>query len=148
MAMKLEDLFRFGRRRRRRTLDQVSEYATVVGADSVFVGSLSGKDNYIVYGQVMGDCNLDGTIVVAAGGRWKGDIHATNVIIAGELAGTVTARTKLELAATARLRGDITSPVIAMAEGAAYDGQIRMKDSQVVRYNERRDRPKTENGQD
>jgi cytoskeletal protein CcmA (bactofilin family) len=131
-------MLRFGRGRRRRTLDQVNDYATVIGPDSVFRGTLTGKDDYVVHGRVHGDGDLAGTIVLLGTARWDGDLTADNIIINGEVTGDVTARVKLELGPTARIRGDLASPVIAIAEGAAFDGEIRMKQTQVTRYSERR----------
>lgn len=146
--MKLDSLFRLGRRPHRRALDEVKEYATVVGPGSVFSGTLAGKDNYVVHGRVEGDCDLQGSVVVMEQGVWQGDIVATNVTVNGTLHGNVTAKGKLELGSNARIEGDITSPVIAIAEGARYDGEIRMaKQTQVLRYSERRgaaDRNKSE----
>src|SRR3989344_3892509 len=72
--------------------------------------------------------------------RWEGDITAANVVIAGEVRGDVTAREKLELAASARIRGNIKSPVIAMAEGAALDGKVDMAQApQLTRFSEKRE---------
>lgn len=136
--MKLEDILRFGRKRRRRTLDQVKEYATVIGSGTEFSGSLHGKDNYLVRGYFHGDCDLHGTLVIAPGGRWRGDIVADNVIVGGTVTGNVTARRKLELGPTARIRGDLSSPSVAIAVGALYDGDVHMKQSRITRYTERR----------
>ena len=83
---------------------------------------------------------LEGTLVLSARARWIGDITAATVVIAGEVQGSVTAHTKLELQAGARIHGDIASPVIAIAAGAAYEGEIQMRrKSRVVRYEEKRE---------
>jgi len=136
--VKLDALFQF-RKKRRRTLDRVPEFSTIIGANSVCAGHFTGKDNYAVHGRIEGECDLDGTVMVGPTGHWAGDILATNVIIAGSVDGDVTAREKLELAPTANIRGNLKSPIIAIAEGAVYDGQIRMQQAtRVTRYVERR----------
>ena len=127
------------RRKRRRLLDAI-DFASVIGEQSVYRGVLEGSGDYLVHGTVQGNCVLEGTLVLTATGRWHGDISATNVIIAGEVEGNVTARDKLELKQGARIRGDIASPVIAIAAGSVYEGQIRMqRESQVVSYEEKRE---------
>lgn len=131
-------MFGIFRRKNRRTLDQ-TEFATVIGEYTTYHGNLTGAENYRVLGRVEGACDLDGHLYLGATGHWRGDIAATYVVIAGEVVGDVYAGTKLELQATARIRGNITSPVIAMAEGALYDGEIRMRPRpQLVRFNEKR----------
>ena len=78
-------------------------------------------------------------VVLAAGAFWKGQLVADYVKVAGKIEGDVTARTKLELEATAVVTGDLASPVIAIAEGAVYEGTIRRpRSTQVTRYVERR----------
>lgn len=126
------------RRKNRRTLDQ-TEFPTLIGEYMTYRGDLTGSGNYLVHGRVEGGCDIDGHLMLGPTSAWHGDIVATHVIIAGEVVGDVYAGTKLELHATARIRGNITSPVIAMAEGALYDGEIHMRPRpQLVRFSEKR----------
>ena len=128
------------RRRKRRRASDATDFVSIIGEGSVYRGALEGGGDYLVHGRVEGDCVLDGTLVVSPNGRWAGDIAAATVIIAGEVDGNVTAHTKLELQNGARIRGNIASPVIAIAAGAEYDGEIQMRrKSRVVRYQERRE---------
>ena len=129
-----------GRKRRRRTLDQVGDFSTVLGPQSTYMGVFQGKDNYLVYGQVQGECDIDGTLMLGEGSRWRGNIRAANVVIAGTVEGDISATAKLELTSSAQVHGKITSPVMAIARGAVYDGQVRMtKNTQLTRFNERRE---------
>jgi cytoskeletal protein CcmA (bactofilin family) len=130
-------------RRKRRMLDRIEGFDTVIGPESIVAGTFRGKDNLLVHGRVTGQSDLNGTFMLAAGGEWLGDIVADNVVIAGQVEGDVTARTRLELAATARIRGKLRSPAIAIAEGAVYEGRVDMaRDTQLTHYNERRTKPK------
>lgn len=134
--MSLSELF--GIKRRRRTLDRVA-FETVIGIDALYGGDITGTGTYAVHGTVEGTCTLEGHLLVAGTARWIGDIEATHVVIAGEVVGNVSAREKLELLPTARIRGHVTSPVIAMAEGAVYEGEIRMRPQpELVRFSEKR----------
>jgi len=127
------------RRKRRRATDAI-EFTSVIGEGALYRGTLDGSGDYLVHGRVEGDCVLDGTLVLSAKGRWAGDIVAGTVVVAGEVQGNVTAHSKLELQVGARVHGNIASPVIAIAAGAAYDGEIQMRrKSRVVRYQERRE---------
>ena len=122
----------------RRTLDR-ARFSAVLGPETFFRGTLRGKDNYLVYGQVEADANLDGLFVLAVGGCWRGNLTATHVVIAGEVHGNITARAKLEIDASARIVGHLRSPVIAMAEGAVHEGTIRMvKRTHMIHFADRR----------
>ena len=142
--MKINTLLNFADRKQRRTLDQIGNFATVISAGSKFSGVLTGSDNYVVHGQVEGECNLEGALVIASSGYWKGNIVAGDVMIAGEVEGDVTATNKVELLDTAKVTGVIISPTIAMAAGAKHSGELRMDQAAcVTRYQERRGQAET-----
>lgn len=115
-----------GRSKGRRTLDKVEGFSTVIGKDSYFTGTIGGAGNFIIQGKVEGDCDIEGTIVIAESGHWVGNITAACVLIAGAVEGDVIAREKMEIVSTARIRGKITSSVLAIAEGAIHEGVIAM----------------------
>lgn len=139
--MKIEELLKaFGQKQRRRTLDHIGDFTTMLGPESVYMGVFQGKDNHIIYGEVQGECDLEGILVLGEGSRWKGNIRAANIVIAGRVEGDIQATNKLELAKTAYVRGKITSPVVAIARGAVHEGSIRMsRQTQITRYVERRE---------
>jgi cytoskeletal protein CcmA (bactofilin family) len=144
--LKLDDILKLGKKRQRRTLDGVEEFATMLGPQSVYIGVFQGKENHIVYGEVQGECDIEGVLVLGEGSRWKGNVHATSIVIAGNVEGDIHATTKLELARTAFVRGKITCPVVAIARGAVHDGSIRMaKQTQITHYEERREIPEKDN---
>jgi cytoskeletal protein CcmA (bactofilin family) len=51
--------------------------------------------------------------------------------------GSVVARSKIEIVSTARVHGSLTSPFIAIAEGAVHEGEIHM--AEVKRFTDQRD---------
>jgi cytoskeletal protein CcmA (bactofilin family) len=123
----------------RRFLDRVTDFATSIGPDTRLQGSIGGDGHCIVHGTVEGEGDFAGTLVIAATGRWLGDIRAANIIIAGQVEGVVTAQEKLEIVSTARIKGKLFSPVIAIAEGAVHDGEMRMSgDAAPTRFQEQR----------
>lgn len=139
--MKIEEILKaFGRKQRRRTLDRIENFTTMLGPDSVYTGVFQGKDNHIIYGEVQGECDIEGILVLGEGSRWKGNIRAASVVIAGRVEGDIQAAQKLELARTGYVRGKITSPVVAIARGAVHEGSIRMaRQTQITRFVERRE---------
>jgi cytoskeletal protein CcmA (bactofilin family) len=127
------------RKPRRRSTDQLTVFSNQIGIGTLFQGELRGKGSYRIQGEVVGDGDIEGAVVLAAGAYWKGNVMADYVRIAGKVEGHVVARTKIELAPTAVVTGDLSAPVVAIAEGAQYEGAIsRPRKTQVTRYNERR----------
>ncbi len=135
-----ESVLRLGRKKHRRTLDKVGGVSTVIGAGSKFVGEITGEENIIIHGEVEGDCDLQGTVVVEEGARWKGRLKASNVIVAGFVEGDIIATEKLELASTAVIEGNLMGPNIAVAEGAVIKGGMKMTDgAEVTHFTDQRD---------
>ncbi|HEC17715.1 MAG TPA: polymer-forming cytoskeletal protein [Gammaproteobacteria bacterium] len=120
----------------RRSLDGVEGFTTSIGPGSIFTGTIGGSGHVIVLGSVEGSSELDGTLVIGDGGRWIGDITARHIVIAGEVEGAISATEKMEIVCTAKIRGSLTSPFIAIAEGAIHEGEIHM--GEVKRFTDQR----------
>ncbi len=140
--MRIKQLFRAGEPPKRRSSDSLGSVATFIGPGSHFRGSFRGRENYLVYGEIEGDGDIAGALVLGEGGRWRGNILADNVIVAGEVHGNITARDKLELAPGARVYGDLRAPTIAIAEEAMHEGAVHLEGAgRFLRYNNRREAP-------
>ena len=122
----------------RRSLDSVDGFTTSIGSESIFTGTIGGSGHTIVLGSVVGNSDLVGTLVIGEGGRWIGDISAKHIVIAGQVEGAVTASEKMEIVSTAQIKGSLTSPFIAIAEGAVHEGEIHM--GEVKRFTDHRGR--------
>lgn len=122
-----------------RTLDHLDKIPTTLDRDVVFTGHLEGMDNYIVHGEVVGDSDVHGAIMLGPQSRWKGNVTADVVIVRGAVEGNVTARVKLEVRDTGQVAGDVFGPLIAIAEGARINGRVPA-DSCITRFTERRNR--------
>lgn len=139
MAVRLPEFIERRRQKRRRSTDRMAAFTSQIGAGFLFEGALEGKGNYLVQGEIVGDGDVEGMVTLAAGAYWKGNVNADYVQVAGKIEGNVIATSKIELAATAEVIGDLSAPLIAIAEGAQYQGTInRPRKTQVTRYRERR----------
>ena len=125
---------------KRRFFEGISGSPTVIGADSVIVGNISGAGQFVVSGAVHGDGQLEGGLNLAATGSWHGFIHAQQAIIAGKITGGLTVRDKLEIGYTAVIRGKVSARTVAIAKGAIVDGEIEVTSgSPVLQFEEKRD---------
>ncbi|MGH8623165.1 MAG: bactofilin family protein [Burkholderiales bacterium] len=123
----------------RRIHDSTSGPTTYVAPSSKFVGTITGQGAYIFSGTVEGDCDIDGTLTLAEGGRWKGTMKATDIIVGGIVEGDVVARQRIEIVATARVTGSLWGKSIAVAEGAIIDGDIKVTSGETpVKFQEKR----------
>jgi len=118
---------------------QASTTATLIAADSVFVGNLHGRGQFVVFGEVRGDGEIGGALNIAAKGVWHGNIRAQQAIVAGTILGGLTVDGKLEIGCTAVIRGSVSARTIAIATGAIVDGDLRVTSgAPIVRFDEKR----------
>ena len=112
---------------------------TVIGADTVFMGNVRGKGQFVVSGEVHGDGDLDGTLHLAVSARWYGNVQAHQACVAGRIEGALAVADKLEIGGTAVIRGRVSARTIAIAKGAIVDGEIEVtSDAPIVRFEEKR----------
>ena len=133
MSMR-EPKINVGQRKGRRTLDAVEGFATSIGEGTKISGNLGGKGHSIILGEVEGDCNLEGTLVIGESGHWIGNIKAKAIVIAGSVEGEVFAEEKLEILSTARIKGTIKAKSLAIAEGAVHQGEVSMSSNNEIKH--------------
>jgi cytoskeletal protein CcmA (bactofilin family) len=98
----------------------------------------------MIDGQVVGDCDVSGTVSLTGNGYWQGSIQADNVIVAGHIEGDITAKGKVEITNTARIAGTVTGDAIAVAEGAIVEGVMKTTGrAEPLEFVEKRDEKTT-----
>jgi cytoskeletal protein CcmA (bactofilin family) len=122
---------------RRRSLDHLQQVPTILGREVEHVGVIEGRHNYVVHGRVEGDCDIDGVLLIGPECLWVGNIKADTVIVKGRVEGRIHVQFKIEVRPSARIKGDLSGPLIAVAEGAVLQGRVS-PDSIISRFSERR----------
>jgi cytoskeletal protein CcmA (bactofilin family) len=99
----------------------------VIGPGTTVRGDVTGGDAVEIRGTLEGDCRITAHCSVREGARVLGNIEATSLVVGGEVeAGTLVAE-KVEIRASARVRALITARVVAIADGAFYQGEVQMQ---------------------
>lgn len=111
--------------RSRRLRDRATGLATLISEGCKISGLITGSGEFLINGEVDGDCDLAGTVTLAKNGLWNGSIKADNIIIAGHVEGDIIAACNVEITATARISGTVTAEAIAVAEGAIVEGIMK-----------------------
>ena len=105
-----------------------------IGKSIVVKGELSGNEDLRVEGRVEGKIDLNQNLLtVGESGKVKAQIFAKTVVIIGEVLGNVTAVEKVSIQEKGVVDGDISSPRVAIAEGAHFRGSIDMRRSESAK---------------
>lgn len=110
---------------RRRLRDRSDRKATLINQGCIITGSIRGNGNFLVNGEVNGDCDIDGTLTLAADSIWRGVIKASSIILSGLVEGDVIATGQVEITSSAKIIGTVSGEAIAVAEGAVVDGAVK-----------------------
>ncbi len=109
-----------------------SSASTVIARGNRIEGTVSGSGDIRIEGELEGAVNGTGGVRIEAQGAVKGTLAARTVVVAGTVRGDITAGDAIQLEASAVVEGNITAPRIQIAEGAAFDGKISMKQRPVT----------------
>ena len=115
------------------TYQEQPKIASVIGSTLVFKGELSADEDLIIEGHVEGTiAHHDKHLTVGEHGRVKADIHASSVIVFGQLIGDIHSEGMVSLAKGADVQGDIFCGRIVMEDGARFKGKIDMGEQPKV----------------
>src|SRR5687767_14716860 len=99
-----------------------------IGKSVVIKGELNGSEDLTIEGQVEGKIELkDHALTIGPNGKIKAQVFAKSVIVLGEVTGNVAASEKVDIRDGGSVDGDITSPRVAIAEGAHFRGSVDMQ---------------------
>jgi excisionase family DNA binding protein len=109
--------------------DRKHEGEKVLDVDASMQGSLAFKDpvNLRINGRFEGTLNTKGNLMIGEHAVVNADITGDTIVIAGKVSGNVHALRELKLIAPAVMIGDITTPLLSVAEGAVFDGSCKMR---------------------
>jgi cytoskeletal protein CcmA (bactofilin family) len=105
---------------------------SIVAGGLRVVGDLEGPGLIKVDGRVEGSISGARQVIVGREGSVRGNINATEVILAGSVDGAVVATERAELQASAVVSGDIHTRTIIVHEGARINGTVRMSAAGVT----------------
>lgn len=116
--------------RLRRMRDRSSGPATLISEGCKITGTLSGHGDFMINGEIEGDCDLTGSVTLAENGKWSGTLKAAAIVVSGTVSGDIVSSGRVEIAATARIDGTVTAESIAVAVGAIVEGVMKTTDKE------------------
>ena len=99
---------------------------TVVGQGAKLEGTVVSAGSLRIDGQVKGQINAEGDVLLSPQSQVEADIRAQNVVVAGRFKGSINVKGRAELARGGRVDGDITSKTLVVEEGGIFQGQSIM----------------------
>lgn len=101
---------------------------SVIGAGLKITGDVESSGVIKVEGTVEGNIRGARQLFLGKGGTIRGDLHASEIVLAGTVVGTVSATDRCEIQGSSAVHGDIYTKSIVVLEGAVINGTVRMGD--------------------
>lgn len=99
-----------------------------IGKSVIIKGELSGSEDLTIEGQVEGKIELrQNVLTIGSNGKIKAQIFAKTVVVQGEVHGNITATERVDIRDNGSVDGDLSSPRVAIADGAHFRGSIDMQ---------------------
>ncbi len=96
--------------------------------DTEIKGDLSFEGSFRIDGRFMGKIDSDSVLIIGENGKVDADIKIGNIIINGEVKGTIQAKEKVEINARGRVIGTVITPKLAVEEGAYLEANCQITD--------------------
>lgn len=95
---------------------------TFIGSGSAVSGNLKISGFITIHGDLDGDLEATGKVIVSEDARVKGNIIAKSAIIGGVVEGNITAPDFIQLFQTASVIGDVSTRKLVLEEGVLLQG--------------------------
>ncbi len=114
-----------------RRQDRRGAETSVIGGRIAVKGKISGSGSLIVMGNLEGEIDLDGELVVSPPAKLRGQVRAKAIAVAGAIEGQIAAEEKIHLEKNAVFSGELHTGRISIAEGAVLNASVVMNQEAV-----------------
>lgn len=102
---------------------------TLIGEGSTFEGKIRSRASVRLEGEITGDLECEGDVIIGEKGIARSNVTARNVVLAGTVQGNVSARGKLTIKSTGRLSGNLSAAELSIESGGFFKGISKMEDT-------------------
>lgn len=99
---------------------------TVLAEGAALEGKLTVRGPLQVHGAVVGQLSCDGELAVGSAGRILGEVRATQLSVAGRVAGIVYTRDRLSVLATGQVRGHARYASLEVERGGVMEASTSL----------------------
>jgi cytoskeletal protein CcmA (bactofilin family) len=109
------------------SLHSATEHVSVLGSTLRFKGDLSAGEDLLIHGQVEGNIGPAPRVTIGPEARLKATVTADVIVVEGHVEGDLNANESIIVRKSAQIRGNIQAPIVNIAEGAKFNGGIKME---------------------
>lgn len=104
-----------------------AKLAGIIDMESEFKGDLTFKGSFRIEGYFKGTITSESLLVIGEKGKVEADVKVGQLVINGEIHGTLQATDRIEIHNRGRVYGTILTPRLIVEEGAFLDATCQTK---------------------
>lgn len=105
---------------------------TIIGKGTAVHGNMHINGFIRLDGDIDGNLETDGNVIIGDGARLRGDVKAKSVIVGGIVVGSILAQESIKVLAGAVVLGDIISRKVQIEDMTTFNGRcISIKDDEL-----------------
>ncbi len=107
-------------------LTMSSSTVNSLGPGTFVEGSISTESDIRIDGEIKGNLNCKGRLILGEHGKITGDVDCQNGLIEGQITGTIKVKELLHVKESAKIDGDITTTQLMVQPGAVFNVSCSM----------------------
>lgn len=109
-----------------KNIEPENKLPNMIGQGTKIVGDIETNGDIRIDGQIEGNVNSKGKVVIGSNGLIKGEVFCSNAELAGALNGKINVSELLSLKASSKINGDIKTGKLNIEPGAIFTGTCNM----------------------
>jgi cytoskeletal protein CcmA (bactofilin family) len=109
-----------------RPFEPEGQKINLISSGTKIIGNVAADGDIRIDGELKGNIQAKGRLVVGASGRIEGEISCNNIEVSGEVKGKILADDLLSMKATAKISGEIMAGKLAVEPGSLFTGTCMM----------------------
>jgi cytoskeletal protein CcmA (bactofilin family) len=101
----------------------------IISEGTLIKGDISANGDIRIDGDLVGNINAKGRLVIGPKGKIDGEINCNNIEVSGFVKGKLTVSELVTMKASARIEGDIVAGKLSVEPGSIFTGTCTMGDS-------------------
>jgi len=100
----------------------------IISEGTLIKGDISASGDIRIDGELIGNINVKGRLVIGPQGKVDGEVNCNNVEIAGYIKGKINVSEVLTMKSSAQIFGDIIAGKLSVEPGSIFTGNCSMGD--------------------
>ena len=97
-----------------------------IAQGTILKGDIDSKGSFRIEGELIGNLNLEGKVVIGETGIIKGEVICENADVEGTFDGKLSVKTCLNLKSTSRITGEVITEQLVVEAGASFNATCQM----------------------